>query len=118
MRYDARPMWEINGVKKMETNVEMEKTENIIKPKLQIWSKRRLSKSGTVSDLYNWYNYHDNLRREKKENEIDINEIKAALGGSRNRWMEVVVKNKYIFKNVLESKKYDWNKLMELLDTK
>ena len=116
-RYDDRPMWEINkGESNMQSNIEMEKSTNVLRPKLNMWDRSRLGKNGNLSELYVWYHHHDRFRHQKKENEIDINEIKAALCGIKNRWTNVVAKNVAFFKSMIESKKYDWNKFVELLN--
>lgn len=71
--------------------------------------------SSMVSTLLTWYQEENRKRLEGFENEVDLNDIKAALKGTINRWSNTVKENRLFFLPLLENKKIEWNKAKTLL---
>ena len=77
------------------------------------WSRDVLKKVGarsadTASHLYLWYHEENAKRRKGLQNEIDINEIKAAAKGVKNVWYERVKNNHQLYVPVIENRSFDW----------
>lgn len=68
----------------------------------------------TPSATMTWYLEEDRKRDAKIENEIDLNQIKAAIKGVKNRWFHVVKKHPEMF---LEDKvkKIKWDEVIKLI---
>ncbi len=82
----------------------------------QVLSDNRKPWSG-FSTLYSWYQREDQKRYARQRNEIDINEIRAAHRGHKdNRWYKAVQTHPEVFKEVLEYRQGDWQKMLEALD--
>ncbi len=66
------------------------------------------------SHLQLWYEQENRKRRAGLKNEIDINEIRAAAKGVRNKWTDRVAKHPKVFQPVIEGTYYDWQEIMAL----
>lgn len=64
---------------------------NVIRPKAQFWNGHNAKSSYTPSPLFTWYETEDRKRKADKMNEIDINEIRSALKGTKNSWHKVTL---------------------------
>jgi len=70
-----------------------------------------------VSSLVVWWEQENNKRTQHKYNEIDGNEMKAALVGVKNKWYEIVQRDtKFIedFFRMLEGKNKNYEKAKEM----
>ena len=65
------------------------------------------------SELFSWYHREDAKRRQKIQNEIDLNDIRAAAKGVFNKWHKAVIKFPEVFESFLTDKPFDWNKMLE-----
>lgn len=86
------------------------------RPKLQ-WSHEVLKgvRSGpTESMLKIWYLGEAKARARHEENEIDLNEIRAALRGTKNKWLPAVTESREKFAVIETHKKFDWSELIAL----
>lgn len=98
-----------------------QKTTNENKGQRIPWSDEVLSKASvnprqaTESPNKMWYMQENHKRKLRLENEIDINDIKAAAKGVINRWSAAVNKNPIIFRPVLENKPFDWKVVIAYL---
>ena len=68
------------------------------------------------SDNYRWYMAESDKRRADLMNEIDINEIKAANLGVKNKWHLIVKANEDEIKAMIFDDKYDWQRIKALRD--
>lgn len=76
----------------------------------------REKRQPTESPLKNWFMQESDKRSRGLKNEIDINEIKGAIKGFKNRWTKTVKQFPESFENLLQKKDsvWDWNKILEL----
>lgn len=73
-------------------------------------------RSHSVSPVLAWYERENLKRQQGLENEIDLNEILAALKGTRNKWFKAVKSHPKLFDGFtsLESKKPVWSEIKAL----
>ena len=90
MAYDDRPMYEIN---------------NQATPRKKAEPKRGCKSASTPSPVYCWLEEENKKKREGKFNEIDKNEMQAALRGARNKWHKVALKSRQLVQDFLDSLK-------------
>lgn len=93
-------------------------TDTLVKPPRYEWGHNvlvRSSKQDKESSLKEWHHQESIKKTDGLENEIDLNEIKAALKGTNNSWSNAVKKNKNVFLMLLmKDKKYDWELFKQL----
>lgn len=65
-----------------------------------------IPKSFNASPLVLWFEEEDRKRKRNEPNEIDYNEIQAALKGVKNRWYKIVQEDKSRFQK--KFKQLDW----------
>ena len=71
-------------------------------------SSQRLS-----PELFVWYSVENRKRDNKVENEIDLNEIRAAKMGVKNKWSELVKKFPDSF--VSTKNKFNWEEIAKVI---
>lgn len=76
------------------------------------WSREVLRKSAgdksPWSNLRKWWEDNSFLRSQGLENEIDLNEIKSAARGVKNKWFSRVVKYPDVFRAAINGNSCDW----------
>lgn len=82
------------------------------KPRVLPWAKDVISRpnyiSASGSPIYIWYQTEFRKRELGEDNELDINQIKAALFGVKNCWHRRVENNKELFSVFKTKNPYDW----------
>lgn len=109
-KYDDKPLYD-------KSNPQTE-TGYTDRPKVP-WAHDVIHKAKThisahPSPLMVWQQKESRKSRLGLMNEIDINEIKAAAGGVKNKWYDRVMKNIDIVNPMITFQKFDWQKLKEL----
>jgi hypothetical protein len=69
-------------------------------PKTQFWNGNQKHFSKTPSQLHLWYEQENIKRSQGLLNEIDVNEIKAAQKGVKNKWFSKVITHPQLFSDV------------------
>lgn len=111
MKYDDRPLWEQSM---LYSNVKMEDQEPK-RPNIPWADKvKNGTKSGAPSALVSWYVTENEKRLQKRDNEIDIQDIKNALQGFKNNWSPTIAKHPEVFEKFRESQTYDWKQIRGL----
>ena len=107
MTYDPRPLYEQNTIQPSPAIDQ--------KPKPKMWAGINRATTHSISPLIAWALEEKRKQKAGLENDHDIAEIKAAAKGVKNRWYHAVnIKHPAEFKKLLEIKKFDWQKLIEL----
>lgn len=103
MAFDDRPMYEING-----------STITPIKPK---WGARAHETALYPSQLYLWFHEEQGKQRRGLRNELDDNQIAAAIRGVKNKWFNVVQKEVKVFEDYISFKKFElWDDIKRIRD--
>lgn len=103
-KYDDRPLYE----------QEAQKTNQNL-PRIIPWGTEVLAHPKTAlfpSPIYIWYMNEKAKRNQNLDNELDRNEISAALKGSRNRWFDRVQMNLNKYASFIEGKS-SWKDIYE-----
>lgn len=88
------------------------------KPRVLPWAGEVMTKVSVHRGAYEsplkvWYDEENSKRRLGLINEIDINKIKAACYGVKNKWYERFKKNPSIFKCVIDNQVIDWQIILK-----
>jgi hypothetical protein len=90
-----------------------EKYKNMDKPISEFQRYVPANNGDSPSHIFSWHIREEKKRQQGLENEIDINLIKAALGGVKNKWFNLV--NKYPKSFEQENKKFNWEEIKKLM---
>ena len=85
--------------------------------KHRFWSGNTATSSRSPSALHSWWHTEKAKKDRGLENEIDINEIKAALRGVINRWHGCIKSNPDLFKGFETNSEYNWEQLKAAYET-
>lgn len=104
MTYDDRPLWE------QQKEANKTASEQFAKPKMH-------KSAHAPSPLLGWHLQESAKRKEGKYNEIDGNELKAALKGVKNRWFSLAQNHKKLceeFFSKLEGKNKNYDRAKQI----
>ncbi len=105
--YDDKPLYEKYG--KIKTNSWIEEA-----PKVADFDRYAPRPNGaSVSQIQLWWEREYRKREAGLENEIDMNEIRAAMRGVKNKWFSIVSKHPEKFAED-KVKKINWNEVIQL----
>lgn len=77
---------------------------------------RSRGRGNAPSPILCWWEQESKKRAQGLENEIDINEMKAALKGVKNKWFSRVKAHRNIFEAYTEGKGHSWDEIKSLTD--
>ncbi len=104
--YDDKPLY-----------ARYEKTNNSTghAPMIKDFDRYALRPNGaTVSPVQSWYVEENKKREQGIENEIDLNEMRAAIRGVKNKWFLAVKNNPNMFVED-KVKKINWQEVIKLI---
>lgn len=98
-------------LKKEETN--MQSKRNVPWANQVLAQSAKSHRAYTESPLKLWHIAENEKRRAGQQNEIDTNDILAAVKGVKNRWSELLKKYPDRFKDLIAGKPCNWQEIID-----